>query len=125
MRTLLIISPLGLCLCEIASAASPPVAGRRVQQVEIVLSDFAFTPQNVRFHHGQMCEIVLANKVSGGHDLSAHESFAAARAAQSDPAVVSYRKSKSVGEKPARCGPFQMQDITAKPARPSCTSASV
>jgi len=88
MRITLIITAMAICLCGGASAATRPSGGGRVQPVNIILSDFAFTPQNVRLHHGQVYQLRLVNRGSGSHNLSAPEFFAAARISPTDAAIV-------------------------------------
>ncbi len=88
MRIPLIITALAISLCGSASAATSPPVGTRVQPVAIVLSDFAFTPQNLRLHHGQAYQLRLVNRGSGGHNLSAPQFFAAAQVSPGDAAAV-------------------------------------
>lgn len=89
MRTALIIATLAVSFCGNASAATRPSVGTRVQPVDIVLSDFAFTPQNLRLHHGQVYQLRLMNRGSGAHNLAAPEFFAAAQINPGDGAAVS------------------------------------
>jgi plastocyanin len=88
MRTSLIITALAVVLCGSASAATRSPAGGRAQPVNIVLTDFAFTPQNMRLHHGQAYQLRLVNRGSGGHNLAAPEFFAAAQVSPADAATV-------------------------------------
>jgi plastocyanin len=89
MRTLSVIVLLAIGLCGSASAATRPPAGRRAQPVDIILSDFAFTPQNVRLHHGQTYQLRFVNQGSGGQNFSAPEFFAAAQISAADAAAAS------------------------------------
>jgi uncharacterized cupredoxin-like copper-binding protein len=88
MRTSLIITALVIGLCGSASAATRPPAGAQAKPVNIILSDFAFTPQNVRLHHGQAYQLRLMNRGSGGHNLAAPEFFAAAQVSPADAAAI-------------------------------------
>lgn len=57
--------------------ASVSFAGAAEQRVE--LSNFDFTPREIRLQAGKPYELVLANVASGGHDFAAPEFFAAAQ----------------------------------------------
>jgi uncharacterized cupredoxin-like copper-binding protein len=83
MRTSLIITALAVVLCGSASAATRSPAGGRAQPVNIVLTDFAFTPQNMRLHHGQAYQLRLVNR-----GCAAPEFFAAAQVSPADAATV-------------------------------------
>jgi uncharacterized cupredoxin-like copper-binding protein len=88
MRTSLIVTALVIGLCGSASAATRAPAGAQAKPVNIILSDFAFTPQNVRLHHGQAYQLRLMNRGSGGHNLAAPEFFAAAQVSPADAAAI-------------------------------------
>lgn len=45
--------------------------------VDVVLSDFSFTPSTLRFQHGGHYLLRLSNRGSGGHNFTAPEFFAA------------------------------------------------
>lgn len=73
-------------LLAVAVAAAPSGPSRdQVMQVDVVLSNFAFTPATLRLHHGQAYVLRFINRGSGGHNFAAPEFFAAARI---DPASV-------------------------------------
>ncbi|WP_162820822.1 plastocyanin/azurin family copper-binding protein [Microvirga calopogonii] len=104
MRKSLIIITLAVCLGGNVLAATRPVApaaGRRAQPIDIILSDFAFTPQNFHLHQGQTYQLRLVNRGSASHNLSAPEFFAAAQITPSDAAAVSGGKIE-VGKGEAR-----------------------
>jgi plastocyanin len=67
LLTLTAISP--------ASAASDPASER----VEIVLSNFAFTPSTIHLSPGRPYLLHFVNRGSGGHNFAAKDFFAAAR----------------------------------------------
>jgi len=62
--------------------------GSAAQSVEVTLSNFKFTPKDLRLHHGQTYRLHLVNSGSGGHDFSAPEFFAASEIAPADAAMV-------------------------------------
>ena len=63
-----------------AAADAAPV------RVEVVLSNFAFAPSDLRIPAGRPVALVLRNDGSGGHDFAAPEFFAAARVDPADAA---------------------------------------
>ena len=60
----------------------------RPTTVEIVLSNFAFTPSALSLHAGQSYRLHVVNHGSGGHNFAAKEFFAAARIAPEDAQLV-------------------------------------
>jgi plastocyanin len=58
-----------------------PAAGSAQQQpriIEVQLSSFAFTPEEIRLTAGEPVTLHLVNTGSGGHNFAAREFFAAA-----------------------------------------------
>jgi plastocyanin len=66
---------LALTAISPASAASDPAPER----VEIVLSNFAFTPSTIHLSPGRPYLLHFVNRGSGGHNFAAKDFFAAAR----------------------------------------------
>lgn len=89
MKNVFVIATVAISLCEGASAAAPPRVSARTQPVVIILSNFAFTPQNVRLRHGLVYQLHLVNRGSGAHNLAAPEFFAAAQISPADAGIVS------------------------------------
>ena len=56
--------------------------------VDVVLSNFAFTPETLRLQHGQAYRLHFVNRGSGGHNFSAPDFFAHARIAPSDAGFI-------------------------------------
>ena len=70
--------------------ASPAVAAQsrtRAQSLDVILTDFAFTPQNIHLRQGQAYSLRFVNRGSGGHNFSAPAFFAAARIDPADAAA--------------------------------------
>jgi len=88
MRNVLIIAGVALSLCGSGSAATRPQAAGRVQRVNVILSDFVFTPQNLRLRRGQAYQLQFVNRGSDGHNFSAPEFFAAAQVNPADTGAV-------------------------------------
>jgi plastocyanin len=88
MRNALIIATVALGVCGSASAATRPQATGRAQRVDVILSDFAFTPKSLRFHRGQAYQLRFVNRGSGGHNFSAPEFFASAQVNPADAGTV-------------------------------------
>ena len=88
MRRVLMLAGIAMSLGTGVSAATHPAARGRAQPVDIVLSDFAFTPANLRLHQGQTYRLRFVNRGTGGHNFSAPEFFAAARISPADAATV-------------------------------------
>lgn len=72
-----------------ALAAEEPGAGAEVQTVEIVLSNFQFSPGEFHLKAGTPYRLNFVNKGSGGHNFSAKAFFAAAAIAPEDRNAVS------------------------------------
>jgi len=58
------------------------------QPVEVVLTNFKFTPKDLHLHHGQAYRLHFVNNGSGGHDFSAPEFFAASDVEPTDGAAL-------------------------------------
>jgi plastocyanin len=93
MRTAIAAVVLSLVTgCASTHAIAPQVAGAGVdfgqaEVVEVTLSSFAFKPSEIRLQAGKPYALKLVD-VSGGHDFTAPEFFAAARVAPDDAAKV-------------------------------------
>ena len=72
-----------IACCTMSQALAQAGTEQRVE-----LSNFDFTPKELRFRAGQPATLVLANLASGGHDFAAPEFFAAARVQPGDAALV-------------------------------------
>ena len=78
MRTaLLVVLPLFALTSSAAPAQAPGV-------VEVHLSNFKFTPNQMQFQHGQPYVLRLVNDGGGGHDFTAPAFFAGAAVAPGD-----------------------------------------
>ncbi len=77
----LILVTLALSACvarpQPALVASAPATGPVADTVTVHLSNFAFTPENIRLQAGRPVTLVLTNDADGGHDFSAPTLFAA------------------------------------------------
>ena len=69
---------------QLASAAS----FAKATPVEIVLTNFAFTPEDIRLEAGKPYALTIRNAASGGHDFTALEFFAAAQVMSQDAEMV-------------------------------------
>lgn len=94
MRTIVIPLAAGLlAACATSRPIEPQLAPASVdfsaaatQRVE--LSNFDFTPREIRLQAGRPYRLELANVASGGHDFAAPDFFAAARIRADDAAQV-------------------------------------
>lgn len=75
-----------LLILPVAAYGQPEPA--KPTTVEIVLSNFAFAPNNIALHAGQSYRLHFVNHGSGGHNFSAKEFFAASRIAPEDAKLV-------------------------------------
>src|SRR3954465_8000965 len=75
--------------CGGAFAATARKPGGRVQRVNVVLSNFAFTPQTLHLNRGRAYRLHFVNQGSDGHNFSAPEFFAAAQINAADMGAVS------------------------------------
>jgi plastocyanin len=82
--------PLFIAALILGSAAAPAAAPAwdQAEQVEIVLSNFAFTPKVLQLHQGRPYRLHFVNKGSGGHNFAAPKFFAAAEVDPADAATV-------------------------------------
>ena len=60
----------------------------KAQSLDVVLTDFAFTPQNLHMRQGQAYALRFVNRGSGGHNFSAPAFFAAARINPADAGAI-------------------------------------
>jgi plastocyanin len=88
MKTASSIAIIAIGLCGNMAVTTPSRAQGRERQVEIVLSDFAFTPQNPHLRRGQAYRLRFTNRASGGHNFSAPAFFASARVNPADAGYV-------------------------------------
>lgn len=81
-----------VCCGTGALAATPARVPARTsaqgQPVNIVLSDFAFTPSALQLRQGQAYQLRLINRGSGGHNFSAPQFFAASQVNPDDRGLV-------------------------------------
>jgi uncharacterized cupredoxin-like copper-binding protein len=73
----------GLCLLVATDAAAADAPAAK-QDIQIVLSNFSFTPNNLRLQRNTSYVLHLMNSASGGHAFSAPELFAAVMIAPED-----------------------------------------
>lgn len=76
-------------LCAAIAAAQPQAVPPEMEEVEIVLDDFSFTPKDLPLHQGEAYRLHFVNRGSGGHSFSAPEFFAAAQIDPDDMAKLS------------------------------------
>ena len=84
MRYLLLARAL---LALTSSARAAPDWGT-AHEVEIRLTNFAFTPGTIELKAGQAYRLHLVNAASGGHNFDAAQFFAAAQVSPSDQAKI-------------------------------------
>jgi uncharacterized cupredoxin-like copper-binding protein len=68
--------------------ASSAVDFSRATEFEVRLSNFQFTPSEIRLVAGRPYALKLVNEPSGGHDFTAPEFFAAASVAPDDAPLI-------------------------------------
>lgn len=81
MRHLLLMLAL-LALTSSARAAPPDWSA--VRELEVRLSNFAYSPERIELQSGEPYRLHLVNAASGGHNFDAPEFFAAAQIAAPD-----------------------------------------
>jgi plastocyanin len=89
MRHLLIGAGLVLQFYGNAFAATADRTVDRARPVNVVLSNFAFTPQMLHLRHGRAYRLHFVNQGSDSHNFSAPEFFAAARINPADIGAIS------------------------------------
>jgi plastocyanin len=77
--------------------------------IEIVMSNFQFSPKIIALHAGQSYRLHFVNRGSGGHNFTAKEFFAKARIAPEDARLVTNGK--------IELGAGEAADIRIAPAR--------
>ncbi len=83
-RTVVAVA-LALMATQVASQVpQSPDDWSRAEAVIVELSNFKFSPSTVQLKQGQVYDLRLVNRASGGHDFSASEFFAAARIMEVD-----------------------------------------
>ena len=85
MRALLFLAAMAVGIGVDAAAATRRPAAQRLARVDVVLSDFAFTPQALHLRQGRPYRLRFVNQGTGGHNFTAPEFFAVARI---DPADI-------------------------------------
>src|SRR3954452_18527249 len=75
--------------CGGAFAATARKPGGRVPRVNVVLSNFAFTPQTLHLSQGRAYQLHFVNQGSDGHNFSAPEFFASAQVDPADAGTIS------------------------------------
>ena len=86
MRYLLLALAL-LALSSSARAAVPDWG--TAHELDVRLSNFAFTPSRIEMKSGEAYRLHLVNQANGGHNFDAGAFFAAAQVAPSDQAKIS------------------------------------
>jgi plastocyanin len=86
MRATLLVAALLSGLCANVSVAAQ--SRTRAQPIDVILTDFAFTPQRLHLHQGQAYMLRFVNRGSGGHNFSSPAFFAAARMDPADAGAV-------------------------------------
>jgi plastocyanin len=86
MRATIAIAAIAIGLSGSAYAKTPPQT--RAQQIDIILSDFAFAPQSLHLHHGRAYRLHFVNRGSDSHNFSAPEFFAVAQISPADAGLV-------------------------------------
>lgn len=78
----------GIPLLLASLGASPAMAASSItaERIEIVLSNFAFTPSVIHLHQGRPYLLHFVNQGSGGHNFAAKNFFAAAHVSGAAPA---------------------------------------
>lgn len=77
-----------LCTAPLNGTALAQPAASGAQTVEIVLSNFKFTPSTISLQYGQRYRLHFVNRADGGHDFVARAFFADARIAAEDAGKV-------------------------------------
>jgi len=76
--TLTLFGAAALILSPIAPVAPSHAAEPSPQRIDITLTNFSFTPSEIRLKAGEPVRLRFSNNASGGHDFTAKEFFAAA-----------------------------------------------
>lgn len=84
--------PLALAAAALSPASAlgqtAPSDWADARPVEIVLSNFAFTPETLRLQHGRAYRLHFVNQGSGGHNFASPDFFSQARIDPADAAAV-------------------------------------
>lgn len=76
----------------IAQAAQVPPSWEAAKKVDVVLSDFDYSPKALQLQQGQAYRLHFVNQGSGGHNFSAPDFFASARLDPADAAAITKGK---------------------------------
>lgn len=79
---------LALTLLALTSSARAAPDWGAARDIEIRLTNFAFTPDTIELKAGQAYRLHIVNAASGGHNFDAAQFFAAAQVAPSDAAKI-------------------------------------
>jgi plastocyanin len=81
---------LGASILPAASALAQPAQPdwSDARPVDIILSNFAFTPETLRLQHGRAYRLHLVNQGSGGHNFAAPDFFSQARIDPADASAI-------------------------------------
>lgn len=79
---------LAFALLALTSSARAAPDWGTAHEVEIRLSNFAFTPDKIELKSGEPYRLHIVNTASGGHNFDAAQFFAAAQVARPDQARV-------------------------------------
>ena len=88
MRAAPAIVILGITMIAPHAALAMTPAWDQAEQVNIELSNFAFSPAALHLHQGRVYRLHFVNKGSGGHNYAARTFFSAAQIDPSDLAIV-------------------------------------
>jgi uncharacterized cupredoxin-like copper-binding protein len=114
MRKILALAAAALLAgCASSYAIEPQLAPSSVDfagsaRQQVALSNFDFTPREIRLRAGQPYELVLTNTSSGGHDFAAPEFFAAAQVMPAD--------AESIADGQVEVAPGSTQTVRLVPA---------
>lgn len=79
---------LAFALLALTSSARAAPDWGAAHEVEIRLSNFAFTPDRIELKSGEAYRLHIVNTASGGHNFDAPQFFAAAQIAPSDQSKI-------------------------------------
>jgi uncharacterized cupredoxin-like copper-binding protein len=77
-----------MLLAAAALAAAPVSSTTPAERIDVILSNFEFTPEVITFRHGEPYHLHLRNASSGGHSFKAEAFFADASMAPEERARI-------------------------------------